>query len=58
MLLRHCLLSGDLRFAQNRPQRPEFAIAHDPAKVLLCSREWSTLSSSYLVRRTLFWGLC
>ena len=39
MLLRHCLLSGELRFAQNRLQRPEFAMTHDPAEVLLRSQE-------------------
>jgi len=39
MVLRHCLLSGELRFAQNRLQSPEFAIAHDPAEVLLRSEE-------------------
>jgi hypothetical protein len=39
MLLRHGLSCGGLRFAQNRRRRPEFAIAHDPAEVLLRSQK-------------------
>ncbi len=39
MLLRHFVLSGELRFAQNRLQSPEFAIAHDRAEVFLRSQK-------------------
>ena len=39
MLLRHCLLSGVLRWDQNRLQRPEFARAHDAAEIHFRSQE-------------------